>query len=449
MAQNVLLVSWDSLRADHCSFHGYARDTAPYLASVAEDGLRFDDVQVPGVGTITSFTGAFTGEHADATQDDIEPAAWRESNADRRLLSEALQDAGYHTGAIHSNALMSRTYGWNRGWDVYKDNLVTEASDDSDSARRWNRIKKRTLLPTLRRLGVGGLAVHGRNIALKIPSYVPWEEMWDDVEAFVRDAPEPWFLWVLLVDTHHPWYAPEEYREWPQLGFRKSHAWNYLMRRRPELAGRRRPSIVNAYDNEIRHADAFLRRLDDALAEYGHEDAALLVHADHGDELGEHGEYGHGSHHMWDSLTRVPLVARNVGETGRVSGPHSLLDLGSTVLDVAGSDERLGGRPSLLGDERADRDAVVVENLTADDANCAAVGPEWKALYHPDSGWAAYHRPSDPLEDEDRFGDHPEALEARLREHRRDRAGVTVTAEGSDEDMTDVQERLTNLGYMD
>jgi len=449
MAQNVVLVSWDSVRADHCSFHGYERDTAPYLESVAEEGLVFEDAQVPGVGTITSFTGAFSGEHADASQQSIEPEDWKEANAERRLLSEALQDAGYHTGAVHSNALMSRFYGWDRGWDTYKDNVVTEASDDTASARRWNRFKKETLLPTLRRLGVSGLAVHGRNIALKVPSYVPWEEMYADIEAFIESAPEPWFLWVLLVDTHHPWCAPPEYREWEQPGFRLAHTWNYVMRRYPEWTGRRRESIVNAYDNEMRHADAFLERLDDTLEANGYGDAAVVVHSDHGDELGEHGDYGHGNHWKYDTLTRVPLVMRNVGETGTVEGPTTLLDLGSTILDITGSDERLNGRPSLLGEERVERDAVVVENRTADGgAKAAVVGPEWKVLTHAEGEREAYYRPDDELEAEDRYGDHPRELEAVLDAHLREREGISVQSEG-DGDMDDVQERLTNLGYID
>jgi arylsulfatase len=446
---NILLVSWDSVRADHLTFHGYGRETTPYLSEVAADGLTFEDVQVPGVGTATSFTGLFTGEHADTSQVSIEPANWRTANEDRRLLSEALSAAGYYTGAIHSNALMSRRYGWDRGWDVYDDNLETESGGDSDTARWWNRVKKETVLPTLRRLGVASAVVHGRNIALKVDSYVAWEDMWDQISDFLAEAPEPWFLWVLLVDTHHPWCAPPEYREWNQPGFRGAHAWNYVMRRYPERVGRRREAIVNAYDNELRHADAFLQRLDECLDESGY-DPALLVHSDHGDELGEHGEYGHSSQRMYDTLTRVPLVMRNVGETGRVEGPTSLLDLGSTVLDVAGADERLAGRPSLLGDERPDREAVFVENRTADgNARAAAISAEWKVLLHPATGWEAYHRPSDPLESDDRFGEHPDALEAALREHLAEREGIAVTGTAEADDMTDVQERLTNLGYID
>lgn len=450
---NIALISWDSVRADHLPVYGYDRMTTPTLADWASRGLVFDDVHVSGVGTPTSFSGAFTGEHAHGVQTNITPAHWREANAERRLLSEALQDAGYHTGAVHANALMSRYYGWDRGWDVHKDSLWTEAGD-SERERRWNRIKKTTILPALRQAGVAGTAIHIRNIALKRASYANWESLWPDIKSFVSDAPEPWFLWVLLVDTHHPWFPPETYRRWDQPGFRKTHALNYAMRRWPDRVGVRNPKIVNAYDNELRHADAFLARFERLLRRTGSEGVPVIVHSDHGDELGEHGDYGHAPA-MWDTVTRVPLIMWNVGEVGRVSGPHTLLDLGSTVLQLAGADERLGGRPGLLGDERVDREHVFVENRTVDgDARRAVVAADgWKAVHIPDGTKRhhreAYHRPTDPREQVDRVEEVPvEHLDA-LDQFEQDRTGSRVLESDADEPLSpEAHDRLAELGYL-
>lgn len=449
---NILLISWDSVRADHLPMYGYDRETTPYLSDVAADGLVFEDTHVSGVGTPTSFTGAFTGEHAHAVQTNIEPEHWQDANGRRRLLSEALQDAGYHTGAVHSNALMSRYYGWHRGWDVYKDNLWTEAGD-TEQARKWNELKKTVILPVLRKTGLAGAAIHARNIALRKDSYAPWESMWDDIREFVETAPEPWFLWVLLVDTHHPWHPPEQYQEWVQPGFRQTHAWNYIMRRYPEFTGERKQAIVNAYDNELRHADGFLKRLDGLLAETGNADAPMIVHSDHGDELGEHDDYGHRPA-MWDTVTRVPLIMRNVGESGRVDGPHTLKDLGSTVLDLAGSDERLNGRPSLLGDERTDRDRVYIENKTLDGETIAAAVDDrgWKVIDHPDEGLRAFYRPDDPFEQHSMLDDQTADLREWLRqEMQRDRRSIEQqsAAQTQAEAGSDVQERLAELGYIE
>lgn len=447
------MISWDSARADHFSTYGYERETAPTLAALADDGLIFEDPQVPAVGTPASFTGIFTGRHASGSMEHPDPAHWREANADRTILPELLQDEGYYTGGFHFNALMSTSFGWNRGWDVYEDGLWSEGNVDKEAGEGW----KATAHDALQKIDLANFAVDFKRMVEGNPP-IPWVDLWDDVEAFLDDAPEPFFLWVLLIDTHHPWYAPPEYHEWDQPGIRSMYAWNYLMRRHRGLVGERRQSIVNAYDNTFRYADAFLDRLLTALDERGYGDGPLIVHSDHGDELGEHANYGHRPL-MYDTVTRVPLVMNNVGETGRVEGPTSLLDLGSTVLDLAGSDARLSGRPSLLGDERADREFVTVQNLLTDDRRCAAaVGEDWKVLYHPagdwgaktfdEESWEAYDRSVDPMEREDRWGDHPVELEEALIEQLE--SDVSEVGTGDGEDLTDeTEDRLRELGYIE
>jgi arylsulfatase len=455
--QNIVMVMWDSVRADHLPFHGYERNTAPYLSKIARDGLVLDRTYVSGVGTPTSFTGIFTGEHAHGTQANIKPAHWRESNAGRRMLQEALQEEGYHTGAFHANALMSEYYGWNRGWDVFEDHLWTEtensgtARDDvslramlRDGKGWWSALKKSKLHPFLKRAGAASEAIHAKNLVLGRQAYAPWESLWDNIEAFVRGAPEPFFLFVLLVDTHHPWCAPPRHRRWEQPGLRRMHALNYAMRRWPERTGFRRRSIVNAYDNELRHADDFLFKLDMLLDEESL-DPALIVGSDHGDELGEHADYGHAPA-MWDTVARVPLVMRNVGETGRREGPHSLLNLGSTVLDIAGSSERLSHRGSLLG---APDGPVHVENRTMDGralrATVSADG-RYKVVEGADGGLEAYDLEEDPLEQEP-IAPIPALVEEHHRVRREDPGQGVDGPEGAAELAEAVDERLTELGY--
>lgn len=447
---NVVLVSWDSVRADHVPLYGYDRDTTPTLRRLAEDGLVFEDPQVPAVGTPASFTGMFSGEHATGSMEHPTPDHWRAANAERTLLQEHLQEEGYHTGGFHYNAFVSGSFGWDRGWDVYEDRVW---DDEGSEGTGWKGQLYEALQAADAANFVGDL---GRMIAGDQPPH--WEGLWSDIAAFVEEAPEPFFLWVLLIDTHHPYYPPPDHQEWNQPGLRATYAWNYAMRRYREVVGERRQGIVNAYDNTIRYADAFLERLREKLAAEGYGDAPLIVHSDHGDEFGEHANYGHRPL-MYDTVTRVPLAMENVGETGRVLGPTSLLDLGSTILDLAGSAVRPGGRPSLLGEERADRDHVTVQNVMADgDRMAAAVGEDWKALYHPAGDWGAtpfpaesweaYDRSTDPMERDDCWGEHPPALEERLRE--RLDAEVAAVEEGDGNDLDEnTEERLRELGYIE
>lgn len=447
--QNIVLVSWDSVRADHLPMYGYDRETTPTLSEMADDGLVFDDPQVPAVGTPASFTGMFSGEHASGSMEYPNPQHWREANADRKLLQEYLQEEGYYTGGFHYNALVSSSFGWDRGWDVYEDHMWDE-DDSTDSG--W----KKGVYEALQKVDMANFVVDLKRMAGgKEPPH--WEQMWDDIAKFVEEAPEPFFLWVLLIDTHHPYYPPPEYHEWDQPGVRSTYAWNYAMRRYRGLVGERRQNIINAYDNTIRYADAFVEQLREKLHEEGYGGEPLIVHSDHGDEFGEHANYGHRPL-MYDTVTRVPLVMENVGETGRVGGPTSLLDLGSTILDLAGSDERPGDRSSLLGDERADRDAVTVQNVMEDgERMAAAVGEDWKVLYHPEGDWGAkefeeesweaYDRSIDPMEQEDRWGEHPVELEEALMEQLH--AELEAVGSGDDDLDEDTEERLRELGYIE
>lgn len=447
--ENIVLVSWDSVRADHLPLYGYDRDTTPNLNRIAEDGLVFDDPQVPAVGTPASFTGMFSGEHASGSMEYPNPQHWREANADRTFLPEVLQDEGYHTGGFHYNALVSSSFGWDRGWDIYEDHMW-DADDSTESG--W----KKQVHEALQKAGMANFVVDLKRMAEgKTPP--TWEDMWTDIEAFIEEAPEPFFLWVLLIDTHHPYYVPSEHHEWDQPGTRSTYAWNYAMRRHRNLVGERRQGIINAYDNTIRYADSFVGELTELLDDAGYGDAPLIVHSDHGDEFGEHANYGHRPL-MYDTVTRVPLVMQNVGEVGRVQGPTSLLDLGSTILDLAGSSERLGKRPSLLGDERSDREYVTVQNVMEDGKRmAAAVGEEWKVLYHPEGDWGAksfaeesweaYHRPDDPMERNNRWGEHPAKLEEALVEQLN--TELSDVSSGDDDLDEDTEERLRELGYIE
>lgn len=447
--QNIILVSWDSVRADHLPLYGYDRNTTPTLSRVAENGLVFDDPQVPAVGTPASFTGMFTGEHATGSMEYPNPQHWRDANDDRTFLQEYLQDEGYYTGGFHYNALVSSAFGWDRGWDVYEDHMWDE--DDSTESG-W----KKGAYEALQKANMANFVVDLKRMADgKTPPH--WEAMWADIAKFVEEAPEPFFLWVLLIDTHHPYYPPSDYQKWKQPGIRSTYAWNYAMRRYRGLVGNRRQAIVNAYDNTIRYADAFVDELRQKLEKEGNGDDPLIVHSDHGDEFGEHANYGHRPL-MYDTVTRVPLAMENVGEIGRVDGPTSLLDLGSTILDLAGSDKRLGERPSLLGNERTDRDFVTVQNVMEDGERMGAVvGKEWKVLYHPggdwgakafpEETWEAYYRPDDPTEMNNRWGDHPTELETALRKFIS--TNQTRIPKGTEKISTKTEERLRELGYIE
>lgn len=454
MSENIVLVSWDSVREDHFPSYGYERNTTPMVQEIGQDRNMtiFENTHVAGVGTPASFTGVFTGEHTSSNMLDVSPGHWRRQNEERRLLSEILKANGYHTGAFHYNALMSSEFGWNRGWDTYSDGFWDKEQGESSQKEDDGGLKKR-IYAFLQERGLANFAVHTKKMITGEPTEA-WTQMWPDISDFVESAPEPWFLWVLLIDTHHPYLPPKPERKWTQYGNRGTYVSSFLMRRYRNLVGERRQKIVNAYDNTIRYADRFFGKLVSHLEDEGHEDIPIILHSDHGDEFGEHANYGHRPL-MYNTVTRVPLITYNI-ETGadRIAGPNSLLDLGETILDVADINEDLNEGRTILDD----RDEVYIENRLGDYGTAAAIVEEdLKTLYHPagdwghgghiDSGLEAY-LVSDWMERNDVF-DSRTTRGGELMERVTETKNQNVSSKTGTDVSDEVHERLSELGYIE
>ena len=115
--RNVILLSIDALRADHLSFHGYERDTAPFLNSLAEEAFTYTSAIAPSSHTREAVPSILTGHYPDAF-----------ARAGYRLTEETvaarLANAGYATAGFHSNPYVSRAYGWGDGFEEFDHDLL-------------------------------------------------------------------------------------------------------------------------------------------------------------------------------------------------------------------------------------------------------------------------------------------------------------------------------------
>ncbi|HEY3571865.1 MAG TPA: sulfatase [Thermoanaerobaculia bacterium] len=284
---NVVVVVVDTLRRDHLPTYGYARDTAPFLESLARRGVVLDGIS-PASWTKPATASILTGLHPVTHQ-----ALDRQDRLPEQAttLAEVLRSAGYRTLAASANGWVSPTFGFQKGFDEF---LLDE--QDNVRARDLNR----QLLPKLRRL------------------------------------PEPFFLYVHYVDPHAP-YAPK-------VGWRGELLPASI---RPVLPAdldathvRTRPAdllrrAVDLYDGEIRGVDLGLAELVGALRGRGVLGRTLLVvTADHGEEFEEHGRMSHGQT-LYGEVVRVPLIFSGPGLRGGVRlGRASLIDIVPTLLDL-------------------------------------------------------------------------------------------------------------------
>lgn len=119
--RNVVLITYDSLRADHGGPWGYERDTTPNLNAMADDGVVFENAIAPASRANPTMTGTFTGEPLVVRDQVADPDPARRHLSRHDTLAEELSEAGYATGAFCPNVYASRYYGFDRGFDTYED----------------------------------------------------------------------------------------------------------------------------------------------------------------------------------------------------------------------------------------------------------------------------------------------------------------------------------------
>ena len=409
---SVLLVTVDTLRADHLSSWGYPRLTSPVVDSLAREGVRFASAWSQWPKTGPSFTSMFTSTYPKDNGNVRQVGL--PTSCEFRMLAEELQRAGYATRAVVANGALSRDFRYDQGFDEY--------------VQTWQDAGEMTHLERTGATRVTDLAL---------------------AAAAGLDPARPWFLWVHYVDPHTPYSPPPPYRdrfqgdEWfdPARRLRvfpqKAHEMGGIGQKQ-SLGDDRLAFYVARYDAEIAYADAEIGRLLEGLRARGMMRNTLTAFtSDHGESLGEHDyHFGHGRF-AFETCLHVPLLFHWPGRLGpRVDErPAALVDLAPTLLDVAGVRLRDGrwaqGRslgPRLRGDAPADEDAVVfAEGGTARDRRWIRVARDGRFKLHhaPLKGqqrWIAgegtefvlYDLEADPGETVNVADRHPEVME-RLR----------------------------------
>ena len=351
---NVVLVTVDSLRADHCGFAGYERDTTPTLDRMAEDGLNFETAIAPGPATPESMPAVFTGQYpVEREGTEGSDLGARRERISRHMeardsLPEMLSRRGYRTAAFTPNPFTSRHFSFDGGFDRFQDFM-----DESNRSALYQR----TFQGFLEESPVSSMARVLLNLYQREEVFKPWESYYEEAVEWVRSGEEPYFLWVFLMDAHNPYMSSSEYRT--QSWWREFHANFEFWRQSHEtpFSPAIHDRLVTAYDDSIRYSDAFLERL---LADLGGDDTVLAVHGDHGEAFGEHGTYGH-EPYLYDENVHVPLVLSGLDDRD-VPGPVSLRSLPGMLCRVADgrdpvpeerpyvvSKTRQGGRTALYG----------------------------------------------------------------------------------------------------
>lgn len=304
--RGVVLISIDTLRADHLSSYGYTRATTPFLDSLAAKGVLFEHVfaQMPNTLTshMTALTGLYPAEHGVYPPDGV-------LSPEIPILAEVFQRQGYQTGGVTEAGYMKGSYGFSRGFDSF-----------SDDWRPWkesgHRIKRRRVEDTLAQ----GLD-------------------------FLRSVPKDrrFFLFLHTYVVHAPYDPPPPYDAmfWTQPRPDVFAPTGPNMGRFNQLGGELPPHALEyfraLYDGEIRYADDQLREFFSKLDAMGlGRDLTVIVMSDHGEEFLEHGVLEHWQ--LYRETLHVPLIVVHpqLNEGLRVAEPVELVDLTPTICSLAG-----------------------------------------------------------------------------------------------------------------
>lgn len=416
-SNNVILITIDALRADHCSFINSDKETTPFLESTASESLVFTQAFANGPGTPASFASLLSSTYP------LMYGGYEQLSAESPALQAYLNTHGIRTAGIHSNPYLSRHFGYQRGFDYFDDSF----EDDSGTVRRVLETTKRRvggLLARNKRTFTIGRQIYNRFIPDSKP-YVCATETTDKALSWIdHQASESYFLWVHYLDPHEPYLPSPEYR--PGLDDSRVQELNtHLEEDRSNIPERDVNDLRALYDGEIRYVDTEIERLFSELSDRNVlSDTTVIITADHGEEFLDHGELGHHPK-LYDELLHVPLLLHGPRiDSGIVEQPVDLLSIAPTVVEAFGlpSNERFLG--TSLFDDPSSRPIISevsnphgVLNVDPRLRKRACRYDGWKLIVNDaDDDIKLYDVEADPDETRD-WSDERSGIVAQLQEH--------------------------------
>lgn len=339
-APNVVLIVLDTVRADHLSLYGYARDTTPTLRKLAERGIAFDFARSPAPWTLPAHATMFTGRWPHELSVDTD----RPLDATYPTLAEFLGREGYLTGGFTANTYYTNAWhAIDRGFARYED-AVENRTISVQETLRCAAIFRR-MMPWAVRLGVW--PTRGDT-----PRRKPAAEIRRDATAWLdaRGADRPFFLFLNLFDAHDLYEVPDGYEpRFTREGREAVRGANRVYFRNMKDGGDRakadeaRRVLLDVYDDCIRSMDEQVGLLLDDLDRRGRSrDTWVIVTSDHGEFFGEKGRFGHGGG-LDRAVLDVPLLIvppTGMDGSARVGEAVSTRDLPATIADAIGASAR-------------------------------------------------------------------------------------------------------------
>lgn len=396
--RNVVVITLDTTRADRIGAYGYKDIKTPHIDALAQHGVLFEDAITPVPLTLPSHTSIFTGQYP--LHHGVRNNGTFKVPDDAVTMAEILKQRGLATGAVIGAFVLDSKFGLDQGFDTYDDNLH---GGKKGPMFMFDERPGRMVTDQ----GLAWLQAHGK---------------------------EPFFLWLHYFDVHANYEPPPPF--------------DVLYDGRP-------------YDGEIAGVDAQIGRVVAALQDLNHlSDTLIVLTADHGESLGEHGEATH-SMLIYDATLRVPLIVSHpaLPQGRRVAGQVRTIDILPTVLDLL----RAPLPPGLDGESlvRAMRAPQPVDRASYIETLVPHFNNGWAELRGVRTAQYKYIRapraelydlPADPHEEHNLLGQRPQEvarLSGALDAYLKGDVLLTGGAEQASLKLTAAdRERLAALGYV-
>jgi arylsulfatase A-like enzyme len=301
--RRIVLISIDTLRADHLGTYGHRRKTSPNLDALAARGAVFEDTSTTAPWTLPAHVSMLTGLYPEQTR-----VRTREVlGEDIPTMAETLLAAGYRTGGMGNVRWLQPAFRLNRGFEQWR--LLP-----ADESRK--------------------------GAAARITDF--------GMEFLEQNDGERCFLFLHYFDVHSPYRSqPVFERAFLPPGFRKTSKvtgatmqlglaatdHGYVV-----FSEQEREDLERLYDAGILQLDYDLGRLFRFIDErFGFDDTLVIVTSDHGEGFLEHGRFSHGAD-QYQEVLRVPLILRggSVPASVRIDAPTSIVDVAPTIFAAAG-----------------------------------------------------------------------------------------------------------------
>jgi len=344
---NVLVIVWDTVRADHMSVYGYRRPTTPNIERwTKERGLLFANAHSPGIWTLPSHASMFTGLPPESTGAD---ERWLWLDTPHVTMAEHFRDQGYNTFSLAANTLLSGDTNLVQGFHVPMNTFKGKLAPIAKKATEEKLIpgdRSQELSPAWSPPAHGAKNAEWKRAVYKeaAPMAVRVFMRWLDN----RNRPEtPFFAFLNLMEAHTPRLPSMMGREAvladdPELidlglktdaGHINLHFYNFG---KHDYSERELEAIRGVYDASLHDLDRATGFLLGRMKERGELDNTIVIlTSDHGENLGDHHLFNH-RFTLAESLTHVPLIISGPGiKPGRVDTPVSTMDLFPTLCDWA------------------------------------------------------------------------------------------------------------------